>query len=182
MRITILSFSNRDNGNCQNISKLAAEAYVGNEVNVFCFTEFALSPCGKCDNQCFLNRTNCPYINDKIYAIYDSITNSDLAVFVVPNYCGYPCSNFFVFNERSPCYFSGHQDLLDKYENVQKKFIAVSNSEADNLATAFGYQTYATPDILVLAAKAYGKESLAGDLMESEAAKKAVLDFLRLDA
>ena len=180
MRITIISFSNRENGNSQSIAKLAAEAYAGNEVKVFFFSDFALTSCGKCDNQCFHNRTSCPYISDMTYEIYDSIANSDLAVFVVQNYCGYPCSNFFVLNERSLCYFGGRQDLLDKYENVQKKFIAVSNSEADNMAAAFSYQTYATPDILYLASKTYGKKSLAGDLMESEEARKDVLDFLRL--
>lgn len=36
MRITMISFSNWDNGNCRNISKLAAEAYAGNEVKIFC--------------------------------------------------------------------------------------------------------------------------------------------------
>lgn len=178
MKITIVSFSNRENGNCQSIAKLAVEAYAGNEVKVFCFSYFALTPCGKCDNECFRAQTNCPYINDKTYEIYDSITNSDLAVFIVPNYCGYPCSNFFVFNERSLCYFCGNQGLLDKYENVQKKFIAISNSEADNMITAFSYQTYAAPDVLYLASKAYEKDSLAGDLMDSEAARKAVMDFL----
>lgn len=80
MRITIISFSNWDNGNCPNISKLAAEAYAGNEVKIFCFSDFALTSCGKCDNQCFHTRTDCPYINDKTFEICDSITNSDFAV------------------------------------------------------------------------------------------------------
>lgn len=178
MKITILSFSNRSNGNCQSIAKLAAEAYDADDVQVFSFSSFALTPCGNCDNACFHERMDCPYIDDNTYRIYERITESDLAIFVVPNYCGYPCSNFFVWNERGLCYFSGHSELLDKYEAVRKQFIAVSNTDAAQLIAAFCYHTNEMPEILVLSAKAYGRSSLAGDLMCSEAARMAVLDFL----
>ncbi len=178
MKIAILSFSGRSNGNCSKIGEQAAKAFQGNDVAVFRFSDFTVTPCGRCQNECFTQRERCPYSGDKIRSIYEAVTQSDLAIFIVPNYCDYPNANFFIFNERSQCFFQGRPDLLEAYENVRKKFIVVSNTGTENFTAAFRYQTSGEPEILFLSAKAYGKISLAGDLMESEAAKQAVWEFL----
>lgn len=35
-----------------------------------------------------------------------------MVYFSLPNYCNYPCANFFIFNERSQCYFQRQPKLL----------------------------------------------------------------------
>ena len=88
-----------------------------------------------------------------------------MAYFVVPNYCDYPCANFFIFNERSQCYFQGHSELLEQYLNVPKKFIVVSNSTSENFRLAFTQHVYDEPEILILSAKRYEKNSISGSLV-----------------
>ena len=97
------------------------------------------------------------------------MTESDQAVFIVPNYCDYPCANFFIFNERSQCHFQGHGELLERYLNVPKKFIVVSNTGRENFVQAFRYHVAENigPDILFLSAKTYGKNSTDGDLLDA---------------
>ena len=111
--------------------------------------------------------------------MYDKITLSDLTYFIVPNYCDYPNANYFIFNERSQCYFQHHEQLLDRYLSVKKRFIVVSNTQTQNFITALSYQISEgeSPDILFLSAKAYQKISVDGDLMTSPEAKNAVEMF-----
>jgi len=168
MKITIISFSSRPNGNCASIAKEVSKILMGEELINFDFSSFSLTPCGNCNFECFNNRLDCPNINDKAFSIYNSITNSDYAIFIVPNHCDYPNANFFIYNERSLCYFQNCRDLLDTYEKVKKKFIVVSNTNKDNFINVFKYHTINEPDILFLAPKLYGKKSIAGDLMKEK--------------
>lgn len=64
-------------------------------------------------------------------------TGSDVVFYVVPNYSDFPCSNFFIFNERGQCYFRGTEKRMEKYLSVKKKFIVVSNTGEDNFIRAF---------------------------------------------
>lgn len=180
MKITIISFGKRKNGNCGNIKdELCRLLENGNEINAFDFSELAIAPCGGCGYECFDKAESCPYINDGVYSIYDGITGSDLAFFIVPNYCDYPCSVFFAFNERSQCYFQGQWERLEKYLSVPKRFIVVSNTNRDNFTAAFRYQINEDkePETLFLSAKSFDKVSIRGDLMESEKAREEVRRF-----
>ena len=133
----------------------------------------------ECGYECFTDRSKCPYYSDMEYRLLDAVTNSDLTYFILPNYCDYPCANYFVFNERSQCYFQGHPELLEAYEKVPKRAIVVSNTNEDNFKTALAYQSYKEPDILFLSAKEYGKDSIRGDLLTSEEALKNIRQFIR---
>ena len=176
MNVSIISFSSRKHGNCHQISEYALSLYPN--AKVYYFSDFRISGCGHCLCQCFEKGDKCPYALDKTREMLDAVTNSDLAIYVVPNYCDYPCSNYFAFNERSICYFRNNESLLSKYLYVPKKFIVVSNSNKDNFKHVFSYQTVDTPDILFLASYEYGKDSIAGNLPTSDVAMDDEKKFL----
>ena len=98
--------------------------------------------------------------------------------FIVPNYCGFPCASYFAFNERSVGYFSGKKQLLDRYLSVRKRFIIVSNSEDEVFNQAMQQQVSSKPDILYLKSRKYGKQSIAGDIMDSNTANVDLDVFL----
>lgn len=174
----IISFSGRAGGSCSNIAE-ELQRYRKGEAEVYDFSAFSISPCGHCRYQCFQAGDQCPYFSDPVYAIYDAVVKSDFVWYIVPNYCDYPCANFFAFNERSQCYFQNHQELLDAYLAVRKKFVVVSNTGQENFQTAFRYHVPegVNPDILFLSAKKFQKVSIHGDLMDSQEARQAVLRF-----
>lgn len=106
----------------------------------------------------------------------DRILNSSVVYFVIPNYCGFPCANYFAFNERSVGYFDLDNSKLEIYLNVPKRFIIISNSEG--FEDAMQQQTKEQPDIMYLKSRKYQKQSIAGDLLDSEAAKTDLHKFL----
>jgi hypothetical protein len=111
--------------------------------------------------------------------LLDEIVHSDLTYFILPNYCDYPCANFFVFNERSQCYFQGRPELLEAYEKVPKRAVVVSNTNEENFRQAMAYHAYEKADILFLPAKQYGKESIKGDLLTSREAVSDIMAFVQ---
>ena len=47
MKITIVNFSGRKNGNCQEISKVIADVHSVDDTNVYNFCDINPAPCGK---------------------------------------------------------------------------------------------------------------------------------------
>ena len=176
MSVCIVSFSSRKNGNCEKIAEYVNSLYP--RAKRYDFSKIKLNACGNCKYQCFDKGSKCPHARDKEREILDAVTNSELAIFIVPNYSNYPCSNYFVFNERGICYFSKNDDLLTEYLQVPKKFIVVSNTNEDHFKEAFRYQTVGEPDVLFLAALEYGKTSTSGDLLTSSEAVEDLKEFL----
>lgn len=179
-RVLIISFSGKENGNSEQIAELI-KANLNAAADIFRFSENAISPCGSCRYQCFDDNRMCPHIDDAEYGLLEQISLCDELYFIVPNYCDYPCANYFIFNERSQVYFQGYRERLMEYEAIPKKFIVISGSDTDNFTRAFEYHCKDEPEILTLSAKKYGKHSIAGDLMQSEKARQAVLDFIGAD-
>ena len=181
-KICVISFSGRSGGNCASIAREIENFWLGKgEVEVFDFSTFEVAPCGRCSCECFKKRESCPYFSDSEFDICDTITNSGLTYFVVPNYCDYPCANFFAFNERSQCYFQGRGDLLERYLAVRKKFVVVSNTGRENFTAAFRYHVSedAEPEVLFLSAKGFQRSSIRGDLMDSPEARAVLAEFIR---
>ena len=174
MSICVVSFSGREKGNCAQIGGLISSLLPG--VKQYNFSDFEIHPCGQCHYECFTKGDRCPWIGDKEHELLEAITKSSLTYFILPNYCDYPCANFFIFNERSLCYFQGREDLLEAYERVPKKVIVVSNTNQEHFKTALSYHADTEPEILFLSAKQYGKVSVDGDLLTSE---QAVADLKR---
>ena len=176
MSVCIVSFSSRKNGNCSQIGEFIKSLLP--DATLYDFANFSINACGNCVYQCFNGGSNCPFFADKEYEILDAITKSTITYFIVPNYCDFPCSNFFIFNERSLCYFQNNEKLLNTYLLVPKKFIIVSNSNLENFKTAFVYHTNAKPEILCLSTKKYGKGSVEGSLLTSKQAVDDLMNFL----
>ena len=61
--------------------------------------------------------------------------------------------------------------------SVRKRFIIISNTES-NFTEAMQQQTNDQPDILYLKSRKYQKQSIAGDLLTSKAAKSDLQAFL----
>ena len=172
MKISIISFSGRAEGNCSQIADYLNEIH-NNEANVYRFSDFSITPCGKCNHECMAGNS-CPHIDDMEVTLQEAVAESDLAYFIVPNYCGYPCSNFFVFNERCVCWTWKRQDRVDAYNATKKKAIVVSNSGAENFLRALSHHGMKEEDILFLGSRTYGSP-----LMNSEEAKEAIRAFTK---
>ena len=176
MKTVIVAFSSRSNGNCAQIGKLIASMV--KEPVLFDFSAFDLHPCGRCALECFAIRENCPYFADREYEMLEAMVHSDMVYFVLPNYCDYPCANYFIFNERSQCFFQGREDLLEAYLKVPKRSIVISSTNQDNFIRALAYQSDKEPEILFLSAKEYGKTSISGDLLTSPKALEDIRRFV----
>ena len=176
MKTVIVTFSSRSGGNCSQIGNLIA-SMTKNPV-LFDFSEFDVHPCGRCASECFAARENCPYFEDKEYEIPEAIMYSEMVYFVLPNYCDYPCANYFIFNERSQCFFQGKPDILESYLNIPKRSIVISNTNQEHFIQALTYQSNREPEILFLSAKEYGKASINGDLLTSKNALENIRQFV----
>lgn len=110
--------------------------------------------------------------------MFDAICVAETVFFIVPNYCGFPCANYFAFNERSVGYFNKDRSLMGKYMSVQKRFIIVSNTQGQNFEAAMMQQVNSEPDILYMKTGKYRKKSIDGDMLDSEEAKADLRGFL----
>lgn len=181
--VLLIQFSSRKAGNCTSISSYIQDYYSNENVCSYVVDSESMPPCGNCDYECLKAGAVCPRLTDSQKEIFDAVCNTDLALFIVPNYCGFPCANYFAFNERSVGYFNMNRELMQKYMSVEKHFIAVSNTETQNFENAFMQQVNSKPSILYLKTGKYGKRSIAGDLLDSDAAKaelQAYLDAIKL--
>ena len=180
-RALIISFSSRKQGNSEQIAEFI-QSNLNSDADIFRFSENPIRPCGDCRYQCFDDNRMCPHIHDAEYGLLEQISLCDELYFIVPNYCDYPCANFFIFNERSQVFFQGYQDRLMAYEAIPKKFIVISGSDTDNFTRAFDYHCAGTPEILYLRAKDFGKRSINTDLVKSTKVRQLILDFVRKDS
>lgn len=176
--IVLIQFSSREKGNCSAIAEQMKAYYKSDTVSSYVIDANTVQPCNNCVYECLTPGKQCPNLTPAFKKVMDSVCNADLAYYIVPNYCGYPCSNYFAFNERSVGYFNMDRELLNKYMTVPKRFIIVSNSEGVNFINAMQQQVNTEPEILYLKTSKYAKRSTAGNLMESEAAKADLEAFL----
>lgn len=163
------------NGNCANISKFISNYYSSN-ISAFEINGDVIQPCGNCNYECLRPGMQCPNTIEAYESIMDTVCNSDLVFFIVPNYCGYPCANYFAFNERSVGYFNMDREKMKKYMDVPKRFIIVSNTEG--FEETMRQQTNGEPEILYLKTRKYGRQSITGDILESQGARNELLEFL----
>ncbi|MBR5316501.1 MAG: flavodoxin family protein [Lachnospiraceae bacterium] len=111
----IISFSAREDGNCDQIAKYIALE----DDKIILLREKNIHPCMKCKYECFEDK--CIYWNDDIYGIYDEMCNYDKVIFLVPMYCGNPSSLYFIFNERCQDYFMHNEN----YEDIVKRLYII---------------------------------------------------------
>lgn len=178
-KVVILNFSPRTEGNCAKVCTFLQDYY--NRTNVYTYTiKDSFRSCADCNYECLKSGPECPALTEDGKLVMDHICSSDLVYYVIPNFCGYPCSQYFAFNERSVGYFHLNANKMDRYMAVRKRFILISNSESEIFRDAMRQQTNEEPEILYLKAGKYGMESIRGDLMESVEARAELLDFLEM--
>ena len=116
MKKLFISFSARENGNCDEIAKYLA----GEEDKVIYFRKMNVHNCSECNYECFSDY--CKYHNDDIYNLYNEMNDYQKIVLIVPMYCGNPASLYFIFNERSQDYFMHNEE---QYENLIKRLFII---------------------------------------------------------
>ena len=67
---------------------------------------------------------------------------------------------------------------MQKYMEVPKRFIIISNTEGANFENAIRQQAKGELNILYMKTSKYGKRSTAGDIMEADAAQADLDAFL----
>lgn len=111
----IISFSGRENGNCDNIAQYIAS---DGDRTIY-FRELNVHPCYGCNYECFGG--DCKYRADEIYSLYSEMCSYDKVILIVPMYCGNPTSLYFVFSERCQDYFMHN----DTYEEIIKRLYII---------------------------------------------------------
>ena len=176
--IVLIQFSSRVSGNCAAITRYIKDYYAGNTVSTFIMDTNTVQPCSNCNYECLNPNAKCQNLSSFQVAAMDAICNADIVYYLIPNYCGHPCANYFAYNEKSAGYFNGDRELMQKYTESPKRFIVISNTEGFNFESAIRQQVKGSLDILYLKTSLYGKRSTAGDILESEAAKADLNAFL----
>lgn len=175
----ILDFSSRPYGNTHRISDFIKNAYQGRyEVQQFAFSKMQIHGCGTCDYECFQNRSSCPHRADDATAMYQAIMKSELTLYIIPNYCDFPCANFFLYNERSQCAFADYEKDYQTWLHIPKKFIVISNTNTDNFRSILQYHTDGDPAILYLRSRDVPCKSLDGNLIDYDVIQHKILAFL----
>ncbi len=111
----IISFSGRQNGNCDRIAMYIAR----DRDQIIRFRDLHVRPCSDCDYNCFYDE--CPYRNEGLYDLYKQMFCYDRVILIVPMYGGNPSALYFIFNERSQDYFMHN----NTYENIVKKLYII---------------------------------------------------------
>lgn len=179
--VVILNFSGKENGNCSCIADYISEKYTRTNVRNIRIADY-FSPCGRCEYECLQQGAICPRIGDDHRTIMESICTCDVAYYLIPNYCGLPCANYYAFNERIVGWFNGDRKKMQCYLGAKKKFIFISNTENEAFRQVTKQHATKDAEILYLASRKYSKNSIAGDLLQSNEAKSDLDCFLSSDA
>lgn len=169
----IISFSGRSNGNCARIAGFLAQRL---DARVFRFSDFSIEPCGRCGGEC-LSGSVCPK-DDMETELLDAVCGCSEAWFIVPDHCGFPCADLFIYNERSVGYFCRHPERLERYMAVPKRFVLISNGDRENFRQAFAQHTDGEQKVLQLRSEEFGTKSIAGDLIDHPEVQNRLIRFL----
>ena len=170
----LISFSGRSGGNCARIAEFLSDQM--DSTQVFRFSDFQIEPCGNCDCEC-LKGGSCPK-HDMETALMDAVCGSDEAWFIVPNYCGFPCANLYIYNERSVGYFGGSRQRMEQYMAVPKRFVLIGNGSQEIFQRAFKQHTNEEPKILQLQSREFQVSSIAGNLIDQQEVQNRLIQFL----
>lgn len=165
-KITIANFSGHRNGNSEKIANYLFENLKDHYmVEVIHFADLEINACGKCEYQCFEQNNQCPYFYDDIVLTYKKMAQSSFCVFIIPNYSDVPCSNYFIFRERSQC--TVENNLAKTYAEVRKHFIVISSTSQDIFKTLLRNEVCdENMKMTFLNSHEVGAKQLSGDFLE----------------
>ena len=175
--ITILNFSGRNDGNCEQICKFIEHFHANTNICVINIKDH-FDTCKNCNYQCLRPEQVCPKLGAEQRTVMDRLMESHRIYYVVPNYCGWPSANYFAFNERTVGYFNGDRSKMKSYMQIDKRFIVVSNSETEMFRQAMSQQTTEPLNILYMKTSKYTRQSIAGNMLDFEEAKNDLLKYL----
>lgn len=179
MKTVVINFSGRfADGNGEKLCAFVQNT-LGLKTQVMKVASMNIHSCNKCDYECLKSENACRYSSDDLFSMYDSILDSDLAVFIIPVYSEYPCSNYFVFRERSQGYFNDVN--YQQYLNINKKFIILANNGYENTVNIIrsDFRDLDESCFLNLCSNHYNTKSVYGNLLEYEDVRKKIEDFIR---
>lgn len=175
--LIILNFSSRNNGNCASVAEAVANQFDRTNVQIVSVCRY-FRPCSDCDYECLRNGAKCPSMDRGADAVMQAVCDCDIAYYVIPNYCGVPCSNYYAFSERSVGWFNGDREKMARYMSVDKRFIFVSNSMNEAFTNVVKQHSAGKSDVLQLASRKYSKRSIDGDILGSEEAMADLVRFV----
>ncbi|MDU1348758.1 flavodoxin family protein [Clostridium butanoliproducens] len=183
MRALLLSFSGRkDPGNCIKILEFIKREIAAKYMDSFLLniTELKISPCLRCNYECFNKDLGC-MINDDVEYVYKEILSSDILIMCVPVYSSAPPSIYFSLRERGQSFFKT-DELFMKYANVKKLYIIIGKKISGGMETIeilLNDDKNATDDdVLLLESNEFGQKSIEGNLINCDEVKNRVRDFL----
>ena len=176
--VTILNFSDRINGNCAAVAEAIEHLYNRENVMIVRVSDH-FKPCSGCDYECLRNGSRCPAVDREMDAIMEAICTCDITYYVIPNFCGVPCANYYAFNERSVGWFDGSKVKMDRYLSANKRFVFITNSMPDAFQDVIKHQCTGAAEVLQLASRKYSKRSSDGDILDSEIAVDELTQFVR---
>ena len=173
-KIVIINFSGRLNGNCGEIAKYIKE--IKENTKIYNFAELKFSNCSKCSYECL--KENICLMNDDLKDFYSDILNCEEIIFIVPNYCGFPCSNYFIYAERLCGGCINNKVNYFDYLKIPKKFIIVTNTNLEYMKSSLAYQIPSNIEIdyLQIASGKYSKNSI-GLWASKEEVKQDILNY-----
>ena len=178
-QVTIISFSSRERGNCEQIADFLSSLFIS--VELYQFSKFQLKPCGSCAYECFQKSKSCPHLGDRERALMDAICKSRTVYFVMPNYQDYPCANFFVFQERMQGYFHEYPLQREPFRNVVKQFVVVSNTGINSFRKIAEQYGSSDTDLLVLKSREFGMSSIKDSIIQSAQVQARIRAFAGAD-
>ena len=125
-KILLISFSARQNGNCDDIIEFLGNQCTDLQIDTMNICDLSFVGCTDCNYQCMNDR--CLYHDDDIYSFLDDTKEYKKVVYIVPMYCGFPSSFYFALNERSQDYWMQNE----KYYNDFTKKIYIIGIGNDN--------------------------------------------------
>ena len=172
----LISFSGRENGNCDQIAKFAASK----EDRIVCFRDLNIHPCANCGYECFGGE--CKYRDDDVYDLYGKMLNYNKVILIVPMYCGNPSALYFIFHERCQDYFM-HNDI---YEEIVKRLYIIGVYGDESVAPDFipclekwfGGTPYSSR-VLGIQRHLYGQK-MEDSILNAQEVKDTINHFLQL--
>lgn len=187
MKICIINFSGRAGGNGHGIAAFTAGELTGTgglmntcETEIIEFSGLTVQGCGSCSYECFRRGQACTHRGDDMWNVYMRTADADMCCFIIPNYNGHPCSNFYSFEERGQGIYLHARDTYEKYLSVPKKFIVISNTDASHFKLAFEncLAKDKEADILFLRAAEFHLPSTGSELISCVDARRKISRFL----
>lgn len=179
MNFAVINFSSRKNGNCFRLSQYVISILNDKQDNVFFidFSDMNTAACGKCDYECF--KTNCIYKNDDVYKAYRKTIQCEQVISIIPIYCGLPCSNFFLFNERVQGAFINDEEFA-LFDKIKNRYIIIGNNgfEAARYIMMQNDKMAEKKDFLSVRSNDMKEKSIKGNLADYQYYRDMVYSFI----